>query len=147
MRPSSSLVLCAVVAALAVLAAAACGTESDPQAGAQRPGDGAAYALSDTGREGEGLFNANCSACHGVNAAGTDQGPTLIDRIYHPNHHSDFSFANAMSRGVGQHHWRFGDMPRVTGVTPEDAAKIICYVRHVQRANGIFGDDAYTIRC
>lgn len=147
MRPTGSLVLCAVVAALAVLAAAGCGSEGGPQAGAQPPGDGDAYALSDTGREGEELFNANCSACHGVNAGGTDQGPTLIDRIYHPNHHSDFSFANAMSRGVGQHHWRFGDMPPVPGVSPDDAAKIICYVRQVQRANGIFDDEAYAIRC
>ena len=147
MRSPRGLVLCAVVAALAVMATAACGSESAPQDGAQRPGEDAGYALSATAREGEELFNANCSACHGVNAAGTDQGPTLIDRIYHPNHHSDFSFVSAAGRGVQQHHWGFGDMPPVPGVSPDDAAKIICYVRQVQHANGIFDDAAYTIRC
>ena len=28
--------------------------------------------------EGEALFQANCSSCHGLNAQGTDNGPTLI---------------------------------------------------------------------
>ena len=32
-------------------------------------------ALSDSARAGEDLFDANCSLCHGVNAAGTHQGP------------------------------------------------------------------------
>ena len=147
-RSPGSLVICAV-AALAVLMLAACGAESAPPDGAGWPGEGArvTYALSDTARAGEELFNANCSACHGVNAAGTDQGPTLIDRIYHPNHHSDFSFLSAVSRGVPQHHWGFGDMPPVPGVSPDDAAKIICYVRQVQRANDVFDEDAYTIAC
>ena len=131
-----------------MLALAGCG-ESAPPDVSTWPSEGAraSAALSDTARAGEELFNANCSACHGVNAAGTDQGPTLIDRIYHPNHHSDFSFLNAVSRGVRQHHWGFGDMPPVPGVSPEDAAKIICYVRQVQRANGIFDEDAYAIAC
>ena len=146
MRPSSS-VLCAVVAALAVLAAAACGSEGDPQAGAQRPGDGAVYALSDTGREGEGLFNANCSVCHGMNASGTSQGPTFIDRIYHPGHHPDASFRNAVSNGVTQHHWVFGNMPPVSGVSSEEVDKIICYVRELQRANGIFEGDGFSTVC
>ena len=136
------------VAVLAVLALAGCGESAPPDVSAWPSGGaGASPALSDTARAGEELFNANCSACHGVNAAGTDQGPTLIDRIYHPNHHSDFSFLNAVGRGVRQHHWGFGDMPPVPGVSPDDAAKIICYVRQVQRANGIFDEDAYAITC
>ena len=149
-RSSHSLVIRSGVAALAVLLMmAGCGPESAPPDGAREPGEGAraSYALSDTARAGEELFNANCSACHGVNAAGTDQGPTLIDRIYHPGHHSDFSILSAVSRGVRQHHWRFGDMPPVPGVSPDDVAKIICYVRQVQRGNGIFDEDAYSITC
>ena len=128
---------------------AACGPESAPPDAAAWPSGGASasYALSDTARVGEDLFNANCSACHGVNAAGTDQGPTLIDRIYHPNHHSDFSFLSAVGRGVPQHHWGFGDMPPVPGVSPDDAANIICYVRQVQRANNIFDEGAYSTAC
>ncbi len=102
--------------------------------------------LSDMAREGEGLFNANCSVCHGMKAAGTNQGPTLIDRIYHPGHHSDASIRNAVSRGVQQHHWTFGDMAPVAGVSEDEVEKIICYVRELQRADGIFkGDDFQTV--
>ena len=63
-------------------------------------------ALSDSARAGEDLFDANCSLCHGVNAAGTHQGPPLIHKVYTPGHHSDFSIRNAVRRGVRQHHWQ-----------------------------------------
>ena len=128
-----------------------CGDESTPQYETREPGgvervSEPEIALSNTARVGEELFNANCSVCHGMNASGTSQGPTFIDRIYHPGHHPDFSFRNAVSNGVTQHHWVFGNMPPVDGVSPEEVDKIICYVREVQRANGIFeGDDFSTV--
>ncbi len=147
-RSPRRLVVSIAVAAIAVLAIAGCGESAPPDVSTWPSGGAAAsVALSDTARAGEELFNANCAACHGPNAAGTDQGPTLIDRIYHPNHHSDFSFLNAASRGVQQHHWGFGDMPPVPGVSQGDVEKIICYVRQVQRANSIFDEDAYAITC
>ena len=104
-------------------------------------------ALSDMARAGEELFNANCSLCHGMAAAGTSQGPSLIDRIYHPGHHPDLSFRNAVRQGVQQHHWFFGDMPPVAGVSSDDVEKIICYVREMQRANGIFEGNDYSTVC
>ena len=106
-----------------------------------------APALSDMARAGEELFNANCSVCHGMAAAGTSQGPSLIDRIYHPGHHPDLSIRNAVRHGVQAHHWFFGDMPPVAGVLPDDVEKIICYVREVQRANGIFEGNDYSTVC
>ncbi len=118
-----------------------------PQAAATTPVSPAALALSDMARAGQDLFNANCSVCHGANASGTDQGPTLIDRIYHPGHHSDFSFRNAVSKGVRQHHWSFGAMPPVATVSADDVEKITCYVRELQRANGIFEGDAFATVC
>lgn len=107
----------------------------------------AAPDLSETALVGKSLFNANCSICHGENASGTNQGPTLIDRIYHPGHHSDFSFRNAASKGVRQHHWTFGDMPPVATVSADDVEQIICYVRELQRANGIFEGDGFNTVC
>ena len=104
-------------------------------------------ALSDMARAGEELFNANCSVCHGMAAAGTSQGPSLIDRIYHPGHHPDLSIRNAVRQGVQQHHWFFGDMPPVAGVLPDDVEKIICYVREMQRANGILEGNDYSSVC
>ena len=110
-------------------------------------GSASGSALSDTARAGEKLFNANCSACHGVDAAGTSLGPPLMDRVYHPGHHADFSIRNAVSQGVRQHHWTLGDMAPVVGVSTDDVEKIICYVREMQRAKGIFEGDAFRTVC
>ncbi len=139
------------VLALLLAVIVGCGEESTPQYQTRESGDAERVsesepALSNMARAGEELFNANCSVCHGMNASGTSQGPTFIDRIYHPGHHPDFSFRNAVSNGVTQHHWVFGDMPPVDGVSSEEVDKIICYVRELQRANGIFeGDDFPTV--
>jgi len=86
---------------------------------------------------GKTLFDANCAACHGPNATGTDQGPPLVHIIYEPSHHGDASFYRAVALGARAHHWRFGNMPAVEGVTEADVAQIIGYVRALQRANGI----------
>ena len=60
---------------------------------------------------GEAEFVANCASCHGKSAAGSDKGPPLVDQIYRPSHHGDFSFVRAVTLGVPQHHWLFGPMP------------------------------------
>lgn len=88
-------------------------------------------------KDGRALFEANCAACHGVNAAGSDQGPPLVHRIYEPSHHGDMAFVLAAKQGVRAHHWRFGNMPAVEGVSDEDVLQITDYVRALQRANGI----------
>jgi mono/diheme cytochrome c family protein len=87
--------------------------------------------------EGERLFNANCSSCHGPKAAGTAQGPTLIHKIYEPSHHSDLAFVMAARRGVAPHHWRFGPMPAVPSVSEEQTMLITGYIRWIQRQAGI----------
>ncbi|MEL7429673.1 MAG: c-type cytochrome [Pseudomonadota bacterium] len=88
---------------------------------------------------GKQLFNQNCASCHGINAAGT-QGvaPPLVHIIYEPNHHGDASFVVAVKNGVRAHHWPFGNMPPIDGVSEEEVVLIIQYVRELQRANGIF---------
>jgi mono/diheme cytochrome c family protein len=86
---------------------------------------------------GETKFNANCAACHGAQAAGTDHGPPLVHKIYEPNHHGDPAFQRAAANGVRAHHWEFGNMPKIEGVTPEDVDQIVKYVRWLQRQAGI----------
>jgi len=89
-------------------------------------------------KQGENLFNANCSSCHGVNAAGKDGlAPPLIHKIYEPSHHGDMAFVLAAKQGVRQHHWQFGNMLPVEGITDDELSKIINHVRTLQRANGI----------
>lgn len=93
--------------------------------------------LSQIAQSGEIAFNDNCSGCHGTNAAGTDQGPPLIHKIYEPSHHGDRSFAMAANNGVRAHHWKFGNMPPVEGITDAKVRWITKYVREIQAANGI----------
>lgn len=94
--------------------------------------------LTGIASEGEIVFNDNCAACHGKNAAGQDGvAPPLVHIIYEPNHHGDMSFVLAAKQGVRQHHWPFGNMPPVENVTDDEITKVIAYVRTLQRANGI----------
>ena len=97
-----------------------------------------APALSAKAQAGREVFDARCALCHGNNAAGSSQGPPLVHRIYEPGHHQDFAFRNAVRNGVMAHHWQFGNMPPVPGLSDNDIEQLICYVRELQRANGIF---------
>ncbi len=94
--------------------------------------------LSANAQIGKNIFNAKCAACHGENATGRNgMAPPLVHKIYRPGHHSDEAFQIAAARGVQSHHWRFGNMPPVEGVTRGDIAEVVQYVRELQRANGI----------
>ena len=86
---------------------------------------------------GETTFNANCAVCHGKQAAGTDHGPPLVHKVYEPNHHGDPAFQHAAANGVKAHHWEFGNMPKISAVTPADVDQIVKYVRWLQRQAGI----------
>tara|TARA_R110000751_G_C13791426_1_gene482163 strand:+ start:1889 stop:2308 length:420 start_codon:yes stop_codon:yes gene_type:complete len=94
--------------------------------------------LSNAEKAGEAAYNKNCASCHGINAAGKEGlAPPLVHRIYEPNHHGDMSFVLAAKQGTRQHHWRYGNMPPVRGVSDGEIANIIAYVRRLQSANGI----------
>jgi len=67
---------------------------------------------------------------------GTDKGPSLRSIIYEPGHHSDESFHNAIINGARQHHWSFGDMPPVEGLSDEDVELVIAFVRAEQQRLG-----------
>ena len=87
---------------------------------------------------GQIAFEQSCAACHGQNGAGgTGNGPPLIHPIYEPGHHPDGAFLRAATAGVQSHHWNYGDMPAVEGVTEETVGLIVSYIREMQRANGI----------
>lgn len=87
---------------------------------------------------GEAKFHAHCSACHGPQGTGTQQGPPLVHKIYEPNHHGDAAFQRAATFGVKAHHWEFGNMPKIDGVTSADVEQITGYIRWLQRQAGIF---------
>jgi mono/diheme cytochrome c family protein len=86
--------------------------------------------------QGEPLYQANCAECHGSDLRGTDQGPSHLSVVYEPNHHGDGAFLAAVSRGSPSHHWDFGPMPPIPGLSQEDVAAITAFVREQQRING-----------
>lgn len=88
--------------------------------------------------DGGTLFRQTCAVCHGVDLKGTNQGPPFLDRLYHPNHHSDASFRLAVQRGVIAHHWPFGNMPKIEGLSDQQIEAIITYVRDQQQQAGLY---------
>jgi mono/diheme cytochrome c family protein len=87
---------------------------------------------------GQIAFEANCAACHGVNAVGRDGvAPPLVHKIYEPSHHGDEAFQRAVALGVQAHHWPFGNMAAIEGLTRADVATIVSYIRSLQVENGI----------
>ena len=87
---------------------------------------------------GKPTYEQHCSSCHGGALQGTaDKGPPLLHRIYEPSHHADAAFQLAVKSGSRAHHWKFGDMAPVPGVSPDEVAHITAYVRMMQRKAGI----------
>lgn len=86
---------------------------------------------------GAGLYAEKCARCHGKSLDGTGKGPPLLHPFYRPDHHGDPAFYSAVQNGSRQHHWKFGDMPPVSGLSPEDAGHIVAYVRREQRRTSL----------
>lgn len=137
-----------VVAGVAAIAWQA--TRPQPQTG-MTPADTSAVAegaplaqvrvpetLSPQAAMGQRAFEAKCATCHGINAAGQNGvAPPLVHQTYRPGHHADMAFVLAAQNGVRAHHWRFGNMPPVEGLTRADVTAIVAYVRELQQENGI----------
>ena len=91
--------------------------------------------------QGKALFARNCASCHGADLQGVDQGekkgPPLLHKIYEPAHHGDVAFQLAVRHGVRAHHWPYGNMAPVPGLSPDEVAHITAYVRAEQRKVGI----------
>lgn len=141
-----SLIRSAAVAFLLVLPLTGCDSRAGGEGGMRQVGGSGpgidtaglrALAVPTEFHEGERLFSANCAACHGNAALGTQRGPPLVHIIYEPSHHADFAFQRAVAQGVRAHHWDFGDMPGVPALGQADVDQIVDYVRWLQREAGI----------
>jgi cytochrome c len=118
-----------VIIVWAMLAAAGAASAQSPLAPA--PG------FFPNSAKGERLYQEKCASCHGKDLRGTDKGPPQIHIYYVPNHHSDVAYQLAVRNGVRQHHWRFGDMSPVPGLTPEDVGHITAFIRREQKNAGL----------
>lgn len=87
---------------------------------------------------GKKKFQENCSSCHGEWMEGTEQGPPLLHGFYKPSHHGDPSFYRAALKGVRAHHWNFGNMPKIEGITRNDMDQIVPFIRWYQQEKGLY---------
>jgi len=95
-------------------------------------------ALTPEQEAGKAAYDANCAKCHGANGSGLEgKAPPFVHRIYEPSHHGDAAFFIAAQQGVRSHHWPYGNMPPVEGVSEAEVATIVAYIRAIQRANGV----------
>ena len=148
-RHATSLGIAVLAAAVLVLAAACAGEDPEPPASTPsppapststptaEPTPTATPEARFSGTDGRSLYGQACAVCHGQNLEGTNAGPTFLNRIYAPWHHADISFIFAVERGVRAHHWNFGNMAPVEGLTHEQVLAIIAFIREQQRAAGI----------
>lgn len=68
---------------------------------------------------------------------GYETGLPVSAPVYVSSHHSDVAFQSAAKNGVRAHHWRFGDMKPIPGVSADDVAHVTACVRWQQRLAGI----------
>jgi len=87
---------------------------------------------------GKKKYQESCSVCHGKWLGGSKQGPPLLHGFYKPSHHGDPSFYRAALKGVRAHHWKFGDMPPIRGITRKDMDTIVPFIRWLQQAKGLY---------
>ena len=88
--------------------------------------------------QGQLLYEKYCSSCHGVDLTGSDKGPPLLHAFYKPSHHGDKALYRAALQGTRQHHWEFGDMPPVEGMTTGKMDKVVPYVRYYQQQKKLY---------
>ncbi len=99
--------------------------------------DAAATATAPAGAvDGAALYQAKCASCHGADLRGTSTGPSHLSLVYEPSHHGDDGFRSAIANGAQQHHWNFGNMAAIPGLSTNEVDAIIAYVRDVQVREG-----------
>ena len=89
------------------------------------------------GVDGASIFANSCAQCHGADLRGTASGPPLLDAIYRPAHHPNAAIITAIRIGSRQHHWPFGAMAPIEGLSTAQIAAVIEFIREQQRAVGI----------
>ena len=111
---------------VAIVALGSCGSDSETVAEPASP----------AAKSGEAIYANSCASCHGRDLEGTNTGPSPLSIVYEPGHHGDEAFRAAIANGSPQHHWNFGDMPPVGGLSADQVDDVIAYVRGEQEQRG-----------
>lgn len=86
--------------------------------------------------DGALVYATSCASCHGADLRGTDKGPSHLSIVYEPNHHRDDAFRSAIANGAPRHHWNFGDMEPVEGLSDIEVEAVIGFIRAEQQRLG-----------
>lgn len=100
---------------------------------ADRASDTTSGSSSDVGAK---VYAQSCAQCHGADLRGTHRGPSQFSQVYEPGHHPDASYRSAIVNGVTAHHWDFGDMPAIKGLSDTEVDAVIAYIRAQQAEHG-----------
>jgi mono/diheme cytochrome c family protein len=94
-----------------------------PETGPTPPGRQPAVSLSALRAHGQDLFQLNCAHCHGTEAAGTEEGPSLLH----------IQKSNALISGVIRNGIK-GQMPRFAEkFAPDDIQSLVEFLRTLDR--------------
>jgi mono/diheme cytochrome c family protein len=115
---------------LVAVVLSACSGSGAADGGGNQPSDPALIAA------GSELYAEACASCHGADLRGTERGPSHLSEVYEPGHHGDAAFLLAVRRGVTPHHWSFGPMPPIDGLSDSEVEALVAFVRDVQRREG-----------
>lgn len=100
-------------------------------------GGGSGDVGSQSGVEaGAALYKPSCGSCNGDDLRDTDRGPSQLSHVYAPDRHPDAAYGSAIEQGATAHHWHFGDMPPVKGISHSEVDAIIDYIRQQQQEHG-----------
>lgn len=85
---------------------------------------------------GAEVYAQSCASCHGADLRGSDKGPSHLSVVYEPSHHTDDAFRSAIANGAPEHHWTFGAMDAVEGLSASEVEAVIAFVRAEQERLG-----------
>lgn len=111
-----------------LVAAVIAGCGDDPVTVPTVPGDAVA---------GAAVYERSCADCHGAGGIGADDGPALLEARYALPGFDDLSFVTAVVRGVSGDEAEHGGMPRIRGLSEQDLADLLAFVRGLQRDAGL----------
>jgi mono/diheme cytochrome c family protein len=115
-----------VATVVVLMTVAGCG--DDPVSVPSVPGDVAA---------GAAVYERSCAGCHDAGAAGDGGGVSLVDARFALPGFDDVAFVTAIVRGVSADGSEHGGMPRIRGLSEQDLADLLAFVRGLQRSAGL----------
>jgi mono/diheme cytochrome c family protein len=100
-------------------------------------GEPAAPSVAGDVDSGAVLYDRNCAGCHGADGTGAADGPGLLYEQYALPGFDDQALVSAIVQGAPEEAWEYGAMPRIRGLSDQDLADLVAFVRALQGEAGL----------